>query len=75
MKIFFWLLVVVNVVFFAVMKSGILDNTQNTQTLTPLHEERISLMKKRIRPHGQLHPPHRPFPHQRCPLLHPLQRL
>ncbi len=44
MKIFFWLLVAVNVIFFAVMKSGVLEDTQPAQTLLPLHAEKISLI-------------------------------
>jgi cell division septation protein DedD len=44
MKIFFWLLVAVNVILFAVMKSGVLEDAQPAQTLLPLHEEKISLI-------------------------------
>lgn len=41
MKIIFWILVAVNVIFFAVMKSGILEDAQEPVPL-PLHAEQIS---------------------------------
>ncbi len=44
MKIFFWLLVVVNVIFFTVMKSAILDDAQSAPAPTPLHAEKIALL-------------------------------
>ena len=44
MKIFFWLLVAVNVILFAVMKSGILDDAQTASAPTPLHAEKIGLI-------------------------------
>ncbi len=47
MKIFFWLLVAVNVILFAVMKSGILDDAQTASAPTPLHEEKISLINEK----------------------------
>ena len=47
MKIFFWLLVVVNVIFFTVMKSGILDDAQTASAPTPLHAEKISLINEK----------------------------
>ena len=43
MKIFFWILVAVNVIFFAVMKSGMLDEAREPAPL-PLHAEQISLL-------------------------------
>ena len=43
MKIFFWILVAVNVVVFAVMKSGMLDEAREPAPL-PLHAEQISLL-------------------------------
>ena len=43
MKIFFWILVAVNVVFFAVMKSGMLDEAREPAPL-PLHAEQISIL-------------------------------
>lgn len=43
MKIFFWLLVAANVIFFAVMKSGMLDEVREPAPL-PLHAEQISLL-------------------------------
>jgi hypothetical protein len=42
-KILFWLLITVNVIFFAVMKSDLLDDGQDTVVLRPLHEEKITL--------------------------------
>lgn len=44
LKILFWLLIAVNVIFFAVMKSGVLNDEQATQVLHPMHEEKISLL-------------------------------
>ena len=44
MKIFFWLLIAVNVILFAVMKSGIFDGAGAAATLVPLHAEKIMLM-------------------------------
>ncbi len=44
MKIFFWLLVVANVIFFAVMKSGMLDDGQGEQTPLPVNAEQITLL-------------------------------
>lgn len=44
MKIFFWLLIAVNVILFAVMKSGMLDGVGAASTLVPLHAEKIMLM-------------------------------
>lgn len=44
MKLFFWLMVAVNVIFFAVMKSGVLDNTQASQAPSPMQAEKITLM-------------------------------
>jgi len=47
MKIFFWLLVVVNVIFLTVMKSGMLDDGPSTPAPLPLHEEKITLLNAR----------------------------
>ena len=41
MKIFFWILVAVNVIFFAVMKSGLFNSSQNEPAPIPLHAEQI----------------------------------
>lgn len=43
MKIFFWLLIALNVILFAVMKSGMLDGSA-APALQPLHAEKIILM-------------------------------
>lgn len=43
LKILFWLLITVNVIFFAVMQSGLLGDGQDTIVLRPLHEEKIKL--------------------------------
>jgi hypothetical protein len=43
MKIFFWLLVLANVIFFAVMKSGLFDEEQSGTALAPLNAEQIAL--------------------------------
>ncbi len=43
MKILFWILVAVNVIFFAVMKSGMLDEGAEPVPL-PLHAEKISIL-------------------------------
>ena len=42
-KILFWLLITVNVIFFAVMKSGVLGDGQEVIVLRPLHAEKITL--------------------------------
>jgi hypothetical protein len=42
-KILFWLLITVNVIFFAVMKSGLLGDGQDVIVLRPLHDEKIAL--------------------------------
>lgn len=42
MKIFFWFLVMANVIFFAVMKSGVLDDGQGEQAPLPVNAEQIS---------------------------------
>jgi len=47
MKIFFWLLVVVNVIFLTVMKSGMLDDGPSTPAPLPLHEDKIILLNAR----------------------------
>ncbi len=41
MKIFFWILVAVNVIFFAVMKSGLFNGGQDEPAPIPLHAEQI----------------------------------
>ncbi len=43
MKIFFWVLVAANLIFFAVMKSGMLDEAQEPVPV-PLHAEQISIL-------------------------------
>lgn len=43
-KMIFWLLIAVNVVLFAVMQTGVLDDGQAAQVLRPVHEEKITLM-------------------------------
>lgn len=44
MKIFFWLLIAANVIFFAVMQSGVLDDGKVSPALQPLNAEKITLM-------------------------------
>lgn len=44
MKIFFWFLVMANVIFFAVMKSGVLDDGQGEQPPLPINAEQITLL-------------------------------
>lgn len=43
MKIFFWLLIAVNVILFAVMQTGVMDSSQVAQVPPPLHEEKITV--------------------------------
>ena len=43
-KIIFWLLIALNVVLFAVMRTGALDEGQAVQVLRPVHEEKIKLL-------------------------------
>ena len=61
MKIFFWILVAVNVVFFAVMKSGMLDEAQEPAPL-PLHAEQISLLNAAQTAHDAAEQPPSPLP-------------
>ena len=44
MRIFFWLLITVNVIFFAVMKSGVFDSGPAEPVQATLHAEKISLL-------------------------------
>ena len=44
MKIFFWLLVAVNVIFFAVMQSGVFQGAQPEPAQPALHPEKINLV-------------------------------
>lgn len=46
MKILFWLLVAVNVILFAVMKSGVFGGGQPEQVPLPLHQEKITLTEE-----------------------------
>lgn len=43
MKIFFWLLIAVNVILFAVMQTGMMDGREVVQVPPPLHEEKITI--------------------------------
>lgn len=45
MRILFWLLIAANVILFAVMKSGLLDDGQTMPALHTLHEEKITLLE------------------------------
>lgn len=44
MKIFFWLLIAVNVILFAVMQSGLVNDAQTVPPLNPLSAEKITLI-------------------------------
>lgn len=44
LKIIFWLLIAANVVLFAVMQMGVLDDGQAALVQRPVHEEKITLM-------------------------------
>lgn len=43
-KVVFWLLVAVNVIFFAVLKTGLIGGAQDEAVLSPLHDEKIALL-------------------------------
>lgn len=44
LKVLFWLLIVINVVFFVVMKTGLTGAGQDEAVLSPLHEDKIALL-------------------------------
>ncbi len=44
MKVLFWLLIAVNVIFFALMKAGWMGDGQDEQVLMPLHGDKITLL-------------------------------
>lgn len=50
MKLFFWLIIAVNVIFFAVMKSGVLANSQASQAPSAMQAEKITLMNANVLP-------------------------